>query len=156
MHESSVIRLDLRAPLEYAAAPALAPFAWGETAAPRFGAPPEQLFCFAINPAQGSSIEPKPELFLGALLFAGEASAPPPDAAPRTPVQLPASVYLFTQRREALRREECIRLAIEQQKDGLWERHTLQDKLYVRYLFEDGKPVTQLFRPCETNARIRT
>jgi hypothetical protein len=62
-------------------------------------------------------------------------------------VCLPASLYLFTQKRKILDRGECIYTAIEQQKDGLWERLRLGNRLYIRYLFEDGSAVTQLFRP---------
>jgi hypothetical protein len=38
-------------------------------------------------------------------------------------------------------------MAIEQQKDGLWERLKPGNRLYLRILSEDGSPVTQLFRP---------
>ena len=155
MDESSLIRLDLRASLEYAPLPGLEPFAYGTTAARGAAAHEEQLFCFAINPAQSQSIEPERELFLDELLFAGASAVTGKEKngerlpnAPLAAVRLPAGLYLFTQRRKALEREECIDLAIEQQKDGLWERAAIQDRLYVRYLFEDGKPVTQIFRPC--------
>jgi len=56
-------------------------------------------------------------------------------------------LYLFAQRRGTLDRGECIGMAIEQQKDGMWERLWLTDRLYIRYLFEDGNFVTQIFRP---------
>jgi hypothetical protein len=42
-------------------------------------------------------------------------------------------------------------MAIEQQKDGLWEQLRLGNHLYIRYLFEDGSPVTQVFRPYDRN-----
>ena len=63
-------------------------------------------------------------------------------------VLLPQGKYLFTQcRSEAvLSRDEWLDLAIEQQKDGLWERNKLLDLLYIRFLFEDGSFVTQVFR----------
>jgi hypothetical protein len=48
-----------------------------------------------------------------------------------------------------LNREEWLDMALEQQKDGLWERYKPENRLYVRYLFEDGCPVTQLFRPSD-------
>jgi hypothetical protein len=104
----------------------------------------EQLFCFAIDGGHSQSIEPDRERFLGPLLCAGQSAE---SGAGRESVTLPAGHYLFVQKREALGREECIDMAIEQQKDGLWERLMPQARLYVRYLFEDGKPVTQLFRP---------
>jgi hypothetical protein len=42
---------------------------------------------------------------------------------------------------------EWLDMAIEQQKDGLWERHKPESRLYLRFLFEDGRYVTQLLRP---------
>jgi hypothetical protein len=66
----------------------------------------------------------------------------------QTQLQLPAGQYLLVQQRKFLGREECIHLAVEQQKDGLWERFVPENRLYIRYLIEDGSPVTQLFRPC--------
>jgi hypothetical protein len=64
-------------------------------------------------------------------------------------VQLPAGLYAFSQKRSWLNREECVFMASEQQKDGLWERLHLGNLLYIRRLFEDGSPVTQFFRNCE-------
>lgn len=138
MEESSLIRLDLRAPLHFAPAPDLEPFAY---------AAGESLFCFELDPVQGQSIEPDRERLLTALSFAGlNAPGREAPAGPET-APLPAGQYLFVQKREALGREDCLDLAIEQQKDGLWERLRPANRLYVRHLFEDGKPVTQLFRP---------
>jgi hypothetical protein len=158
MSESTAVKLELAAPLYYVRA-SLAPFAWAcKTEAPQT----EQLFCFQLDSAQCRSIEPDADKLLGSLLFAGQnfsgAGAPQNETsqkkmthneaeATEAAIQLPAGKYLFVQRREALNREACLALAVEQQKDGLWERFALADKLYVRYLFEDGKPVTQLFRP---------
>ena len=63
-------------------------------------------------------------------------------------VELPQGSYLFEQFRGqyVLSREEWLKMAIEQQKDGLWERNKLGNRLYVRYLYEDGAFVTQIFR----------
>jgi hypothetical protein len=173
MDESTLIRLDLRAPLVFTRAPGIVPF---PRAAPeadsaghvqnRASSGGERLFCFELDPAQARSIEPDRGLLLGALLFAGLAGkdaaekdvtengvAENPDAGKAADthdaVTLPAGLYLFAQQREELDREACLDMAIEQQKDGLWERHGLEPVLYVRYLFEDGKPVTQIFRPCK-------
>ncbi|GHV95850.1 hypothetical protein AGMMS50293_21700 [Spirochaetia bacterium] len=156
MDGSSLVKLNLLAPLLYAEAPDLAPFAYAAAGTNAAGGAPgantadpheEQLFCFELDPAQYRSIEPDPKRLLGDLIFAGRstdgASAKSAAAGP----QLPAGLYLFAQQREALGREECIDLAVEQQKDGLWERFRPENRLYVRYLFEDGKAVTQIFRP---------
>ncbi|MDR2747573.1 MAG: hypothetical protein LBB77_09025 [Treponema sp.] len=62
-------------------------------------------------------------------------------------LELPRGRYLFAQERVFLERDGLIRMAVEIQKDGLWERLRLENRLYVRYLYEDGGIVTQVFRP---------
>jgi hypothetical protein len=69
-------------------------------------------------------------------------------------LELPAGNYLFAQERRegnglraTLDRNEFVEMAIEVQKDGLWERLAPADRLYLRYLFEDGRAVSQVFRP---------
>jgi len=113
----------------------------------------EILLCYEVNPIQGSSIEPEREYFLNRLLFIGRKS---PESQNRGTdekegnnlVLLPQGNYLFTQCRSdaVLSRDEWLDLAIEQQKDGLWERNKLLNLLYIRFLFEDGSFVTQVFR----------
>ena len=153
MNESSLMRLNLRAPLEYdkisPPAAVLDPGFWGRRLADN---PQEEaLFCFEINREQGERIDPDPEHFLGKLVFSGTAVSCQKDqlgAAPaNTGVSLPAGLYLFIQERRVLEHGDCINAAIEQQKDGLWERLSLENRLYIRCLFEDSCPVTQLFRP---------
>jgi hypothetical protein len=124
------------------------------------GTLPEELFCFSINPAQARRIDPEPEPYLGSLEAAGravpgqaesgrpenrgEASGDPRQYA--GDVYLPAGRYYFTQLRKRLSREETVTLAMELQKEGLWERLKLEDRLYLRRLFEDNAPVTQIWR----------
>jgi hypothetical protein len=137
MEESSLMKLDLRAPLYYTPAADLPP------------APDENeefLLCFALDPVQSRSIEPEKGCLLGPLLFSGRKTRDCGNDEAQMAV-LPAGKYLFIQRRGALDRGKWLDLAIEQQKDGLWERHKPENRLYVRHLFEDGQPVTQLFRP---------
>jgi len=163
--ESSLIRLNLRAPLLYIETPGLDPFDIALTGAPPERAPPppddaseEFLFCFELDPEQSLSIEPLPEKILGRLVFSGRNVRNGRDVSVReesragSVCRLPAGPYLFTQRRRACGRgiagrEECIALAIEQQKDGLWEKLKPGNLLYLRLLYEDDSPVTQLFRP---------
>ena len=142
MEESSLIHLDLRAPLEYAEAPGLIPF---ECPSPADDAAQELLFCFELNRKQAGRIDPEADCFLGELAFSGKGRDE------RGKVQLPAGLYLFVQQRRTLDRGECIGMAIEQQKDGMWERLRLGNRLYIRYLFEDGSSVTQIFRPYLVN-----
>jgi hypothetical protein len=140
MEESPLIHLDLRAPLEYEEAPNLIPFncppPTGESAR-------ELLFCFELNSEQEKRIDPEADNFLGELSFSGKSG--------NGKLQLPAGLYLFVQERRTLNRDECIHLAIEQQKDGLWEQLCLANRLYIRCLFEDGSPVTQILRPYNNN-----
>ncbi|MDR0585000.1 MAG: hypothetical protein LBG57_11735 [Treponema sp.] len=138
MEPLSTTRLDLRAPLCYAEAPDLKPFVYAGGGGPRG----EAVFCFELDPGESRSIEPDRKRFLGALVFAARAEGG------AAALRIPPGQYLFSQKREALGREDCIDLAVEQQKDGLWERLKPESLLYLRYLFEDGSPVTQLFRPC--------
>ena len=135
-----MLRLDLRAPLEYAEDAGLDPFSYAAAE----GGVQESLFCFELDKEQAGRIDPDAGLFLGELVFSGGGNNEPGN--PST-VRLAAGLYLFTQRRRTLNREECIYLAIEQQKDGLWEKLRLESRLYIRRLFEDSSPVTQLFRP---------
>jgi hypothetical protein len=106
----------------------------------------EFLFCFDLEQGQSQRIDPQADSFLGRLVFSGRNNRNG-DRAYKVSLQLPAGLYLFAQKRRAVGREECIALAIEQQKDGLWERLKLGDRLFIRCLYEDGSPVTQLFRP---------
>jgi hypothetical protein len=39
-------------------------------------------------------------------------------------------------------------MAIEVQKDGLWERLEPDSRIYLRFLTEEGRELTQVFRPC--------
>ena len=140
VEESPLVRLDLRAPLEYEEAPGLVPF----SCPPAAEAAPELLFCFELDREQASRIDPEADRFLGELIFSGKGDGK------QGKIQLPAGLYVFTQQRtgsQTLSREECVSMAIEQQKDGMWERLRLESRLYIRCLFEDGSPVIQLFRP---------
>jgi hypothetical protein len=139
VQEEGAKRLELLAPLAYAPAPELAPFRRDPG-----GMEGERLFCFVIDEAQGQSIEPDPSALLGPLSAAGRS----PAGSSGGGLELPRGRYLFAQERAFLGREEVIRMAVEIQKDGLWERLRLENRLYVRYLYEDEGAVTQLFRPC--------
>ena len=137
METSATIRLDLRAPLEYAEAPGLTPFGG---MFPEGNASRETLFCFELDGEQAGRFEPEADCFLGKLVFAGIKGSG------QKKVLLQTGPYLFTQQRKTLNREECIYLAIDQQKDGLWEKLKLGSRLYIRFLTEDDRAVTQLFR----------
>jgi hypothetical protein len=132
------IKLKLLAPLIYREDRRLEPF----TPGPVQG---ERLFIFTLDPAESRSIEPDRTKLLGDLIFGGFAEDPAYSGA-ETRVELPAGGYFFAQTRSFLDKEACAGLAVEVQKDGLWERYALESRLYLRYLYEDG-PVTQVFRP---------
>jgi len=134
-----LIRLDLRAPLLYTETPGLGAF----DCTPPSEATTEFLFCFELDQEQSQSIEPIPENYLKGQVFSGKSVQNR-----QGDLELPAGLYLFAQRRGLIGREECIALAIEQQKDGLWEKIKLGNRLYIRCLYEDGDQVTQIFRTC--------
>jgi len=94
----------------------------------------EKLYCFTLNENEYSGFEPDKKTLLGNLVFSANAV-------------LPAGKYLFAQKREILSREEIIDMAVEIQAEGLWQRLKPGKTLYLRYLFEDSRPVTQLYRP---------
>ena len=120
----------------------------------------EIILCYEVNPIQGCSIEPERDYFLGKLMFIGQklpeskvasassATNGTDETERNNLVSLPQGNYLFTQCRSntVLSSDEWLDLAIEQQKDGLWERNKLLNLLYIRFLFEDGSFVTQVFR----------
>jgi len=145
-----LIRLDLRAPILYTEAPELDAFACPSPCEDT----QELIFCFELDQGQSQSIEPQADKFLGRLVFSGKNvqnrqndTAYKVSEAFMESLELPAGLYLFTQRRGVIDREEFIAMAIEQQKDGLWEKLKPGNRLFLRYLFEDNSPVTQLFRP---------
>ena len=92
----------------------------------------EKLYCFLLNENEYCSFEPNRETLLGRLVFSQV---------------LPEGNYLFAQKREILSRDEIIDMAVEIQSEGLWQRLKPGKTLYLRYLFEDSKAVTQLYRP---------
>jgi len=143
------MHLDLRAPLEYAHAPGLDPFGPEAVAGEESQ---EWAFCFEVDKAQAGRIDPQPDSFLGELVFSGKGQGDGDGQLAGPDWTIPAGLYLFDQQRKALDRQECVALAIEQQKDGLWERHRLESRLYIRRLYEDGSAVTQVFRPCSGGA----
>lgn len=148
MDEEGARRLELLSPLRYHKAD-LIPFSSGA----REGEEGEErLFCFAIDEAQSRRIDPDAGLFLGPLRAAGYLEAAPNSGTGPAPggetLELPGGLYLFAQKRETLGKDAVIALAIEVQKDGLWERLPLEARFYVRYLYEEGAALTQIFRPC--------
>jgi hypothetical protein len=106
----------------------------------------EMLFHFELEPNQSRSIEPDGKALLSALIAGGRAAGPE-EIRPGEALVLPEGTYLFSQVREILGREDIISLIIEVQKEGLWQRLCPGKELYLRYLFEDGRGVTQVFRP---------
>jgi hypothetical protein len=148
MDEPRFLRLDLRQPLVYVEDRSLRLYDTGESGPLVQAAGDEALFLFELDASQGLSIEPDPDLFLGPLIFSGRPAEDGDQTGSRR--ELPAGMYLFAQRRLFVNRQDCISMAIEVQKDGLWERLQPEPKLYLRYLIEDGQRVSQVFRPCKT------
>jgi len=134
-----IIRLNLLAPLYYFPEAEADPFSYREGTG-------EKLYCFEIDETQRQSIEPDAETLLKKLMFGGNA-ARPAEAADEARLELPLGDYLFAQERVILGRDEIIAAAVEIQAEGLWQRFEPGNRFYLRYLFEDGCLVTQLFRP---------
>jgi len=132
-----MMNLDLRAPIIYEKLREL-PVKFCENT--------EYIICYELDLGQASSIEPQATLLLGRDIFIGKKADDLPENGKEF-VELYAGLYLFTQCTGLLNKEEWLDLAVEQQKDGLWERNSLKNTLYVRFLYEDGNYVTQLFRP---------
>jgi len=109
----------------------------------------ERLFCFEINEEERLSFEPDGKKLIGSLVFSGAYATVehPGKRTVKALLELPRGNYLFAQRREILSREEVISMAVEIQLECLWHRHEPGNCLYLRYLFEDNRWVTQLFRP---------
>ena len=101
----------------------------------------EKLICYTLNPGEAINIEPNPLLF-----FAGE---------PEEAAVLEVSEYYVTQiQKESLENNELLEAAFELQKEALWSRCKLNNKLYLRRLAEsssenhtDNSPAIQLWRP---------
>ena len=92
------------------------------------------IFCYKLNREEAGKFDPAP---------LGYFTLPP------VPVQvLEKGVYFFVQTgKEDLSEEELLKAAIDLQKEGLWNRLKLADRLYVRRFVEDNSPVLQLWRP---------
>jgi hypothetical protein len=104
------------------------------------------LFRMALDPSQSRRIEPDRAAFPGRLAEAGPATDGR-DAGVPGQFELPAGAYLFAQAREPPDADTLINMIIEVQQEGLWQGLSLDDRLYIRRLFEDGQTVTQVFRP---------
>ena len=104
----------------------------------------EKVYCFEIEKPYAYEFEPEKRHFPGSLIFVGKKAAEDPEKAN---LELPRGNYIFCQIREILNQEEIVELAVEVQNEGLWQRLKLTDRLYLRFLFEDGRGVTQVWRP---------
>jgi hypothetical protein len=103
---------------------------------------PETLFHFRITRSGAFAIEPDGKNYLESLIAAGQADT-------NGGLELPAGKYFFTQVRERLDTGAFIELALELQKEGLWERIRLEKTVYFRTLWEDGAQVSQVLRPVQ-------
>ena len=137
-----ILNLNLRSALLYVPDEGLEPFKYNEG---EKGFLREKLFCFELDENEYLSIEPDKDRLLGRLVFGGQAAGTVQDEGKT--LELPEGNYLFAQMRQLLNREEIGALAVEIQQEALWQRLRPGKLLYLRYLFEDNSPVTQLFRP---------
>ena len=93
----------------------------------------EKLVHYTINPEEAQKIDPISDRYL----------LPNPQECD----YLPAGSYFITQiRKEKIDNSELLDLAIELQKEALWNRFKPGNTLIVRSFFEDNNPVVQLWR----------
>ena len=103
----------------------------------------EKLFCFELKESEANRFEPDKTTFPGSLIFVGKAPSKDEPAV----LELKPGNYVFSQVREILNRNDLVDLAVEVQNEGLWQRLKLTKRLYIRFLFEDGCGVSQIWRP---------
>jgi hypothetical protein len=137
METFSILTLNLQNPLFYTFKAELDPFQYNPSSG-------EVLFCFELNPSQYQCFEPETP-YLGPLVFKGELSQGTKTG--EDCFELPRGTYLFAQVRELLTQDQWLVLAMEVQQEGLWRRFLPGSRLYLRYLWEDGHGVTQVWRP---------
>ena len=141
-----ILNLRLTTSLFYTPIEKPEPFNYTESSEAGHGT--EMLFCFDLDEDQYRSFEPEKDKIIKNLVFGGVYAGEKPDSsAAGKLLELAPGDYLFAQKRELLGRDEIIELVLEIQMEGLWQRLRPEKKIYLRYLFEDGKTVTQLFRP---------
>jgi hypothetical protein len=118
---------------------------------PRSAGPGQEfLFYFSIKSGEALRIDPVSENYLGPLIAAGTAEGARITNADSAGLTLPAGDYFFTQIREKADKTDFINMAIELQKEALWERLKPGETVYFRSLWEHGTPVSQVLRPlCE-------
>ena len=131
-----ILNLNLASPLFYTPDPDQDPF--------NCPADGERLFCLELDETQYSSFTPVKEKLIKGRVFSGKAAGEG-DEGPF--LELPAANYTFAQEKRLLNQEEIIDMAVEIQMESLWQRYRPGKLLFLRYLFEDGNWVTQLFRP---------
>jgi hypothetical protein len=138
MRDFSVKKLTLVSPLKYVRDDSLRPFTSD-------GGQGEFLFVFAQESAFPGSLVAAGAILDGEDLDAGETGEH--RAGQREYLELPAGTYLFAQIRGAADREALIDMMVQVRQEGLRQGFVLDERLYLRYLWEEGQPVAQVFRP---------
>ena len=132
----NILNLNLASPLFFTPDPGPDPFNCpGDS---------ERLFCFELDETQCFSFTPVKEKLIKSLIFSGKAAT---EGEKGPFLELPQGNYTFAQEKRLLNRKEIIDMALEIQLECLWQRQKPLKQLFLRYLFEDGNWVTQLFRP---------
>jgi hypothetical protein len=141
MDNIKILRFNLISPICYIPISDADPFAYNAENG-------ETLFCFDLDESQRLSFEPDKSKLFGPLVFSGKAvdDSSAKAGAEAGFLELPSGHYLFAQKRELLCQNDISDMALEIQAEGLWQRLKIGKRLYLRYLFEDGSVVTQLFR----------
>ncbi len=125
-----VMKLDLRAPLPYR-----------RELGPPLTDDDERVCLYELDDRTGQDLDPQAEGYLGEpILTAGIHGA-------GEEVAVPQGTYLFAQLKAAPEPHIQTALAIEVQKEGLWQGLAMGKRLYVRILREEDGTVTQALRP---------
>jgi hypothetical protein len=101
---------------------------------------------FDLDAGTGRSIEPDEARYLAEPVWLGRSALPVPEGPGA--FCIPKGMYFFAQTRELPGRDGWIHLAVEVQKEGLWQRKNLGRRLYLRTVHEDGGAAAQIFREC--------
>ena len=94
----------------------------------------EKIFLYTLNPNEAKKIDPDTKNY-----FIGRAE--------EVSVMETSQYYVVQFWRDNLTQSELLDAAVELQKEALWNRLKLNDKLYLRAITGDGVSKVQLWRP---------
>ena len=94
----------------------------------------EKIFLYFLNPNEANNIDPDIKNYFI-------------DKAEEVSVMETSQYYVVQIQRDNLTNNELLDTAVELQKEALWSRLKLENKLYLRKITEDNSSKVQLWRP---------